>query len=326
MKTKIMYAVLIATILLVGGALFLINNELSITGKAVYQHDKIKIGYLAIAPDLSFFVAFGQGYFEKHALQVEAIKFESSNQVINALVGNKVDGTSIVALEALLAVEEKYPNQFKIFEMTAAEKDTTVHRILVRKNSKINSILDLDGKTIGTFPGSQMRVFTELVLKNFIDTSTINIVQMAPSLQIQALASDQLDALFTLEPVGTIAESKDIAKTIAVNPLYTYVLKPFPTAASVFSTEFISENPEIVDKYVEAIEEAHDFIKSNELEAKQSLSAYTKINQKIAGDVGIYSYWDKDEINISSMEKLIDLYIENDILKKEINPYSIIMS
>ena len=65
-----------------------------------------------------------------------------------------------------------------------------------------------------------MTAFLKLVLKNHADVSKINIVQLTPSLQTQALVSGQVDALFTLEPVGTIAESRGNVKVISVNPLY----------------------------------------------------------------------------------------------------------
>ena len=286
----------------------------------------VKIGYLSIAPDLSFFVALDQGYFEKQGLQVEPVKFESSNQAIDALVANKIDGTSIVALEALLSVEDKYPNEFKIFEMAAAEETSTVHKILVMKDSDINGLSDLEGKTIGTQPGSQMTAFLKLVLKNYIDTSKINIVQLAPSLQVQALASGQVDALFALEPVGTVAESKGIAKVISVNPLYKELLKPFPTSVSAFSQEFVTNNPKTVQKYILAIESAHKFIEANETEAKKSLSTYANINENITDKVGIYSYWSRNQIDINAVDKLVDLYVSNGILKNKVSIKNVILS
>lgn len=279
----------------------------------------IKIGYLSVAPDLSFFVALDQHYFEKQGLKVEPIKFESSNQVIDALVANQIDGTSIIALEALLSVEDKYPNEFKIFEMAAAEENTAVHKIVVKKESPISSLSDLEGKTIGTNPGSQMTVFLKLFLKKYVDTSKINIVQLAPSLQVPALASGQVDALFALEPVGTISEVKGVAKVISVNPLYKELLKPFPTSASVFSNEFISKNSKTAKKYILAIEDAHRFIETNEIGAKKSLSSYANIDANITDKVGIYSYWNRNEIDINAVNKLIELYANNGILKKQVS-------
>jgi NitT/TauT family transport system substrate-binding protein len=286
----------------------------------------IKIGYLAVAPDLSFFVALDQNYFEKQGIKVEAVKFESSNQLIDALVANKVDGTSIVAFEALLSVEDKYHGEFKIFEMAAAEQNTAVHKILVKKDSQINSLSDLEGKTIGTNPGSQMSVFLKLVLNKYVDTSKITIVQLAPNLQAQALASGQVDAIFSLEPVGTIAESKGIAKVIAVNSLYNELLKPFPTSASVFSKEYISKNPKTVQKYILAINGAHRFIETNEIEAKKSLSQYANVDSNLTDRIGIYRYWSRNEINIGACDKLVELYVNNGILKSQVSVKDIILS
>ena len=318
MKTRIIFTVILAAFVFAAGALFMIGGDENITGNAIVTSKTIKIGYLAIASDLSFFVALDNGYFEKRGLIVEPIKFESSNQAIDALVSGRIDGTSIVALEAFLSVEDRYPGRFKVFEMTAAEKDTEVHRVIVRKDSDTQALEDLEGKTIGTYPGSQMKVFTELILKNHIDIDAVNIVQMAPSLQAQALASGQVDALFTLEPIGTIAESKDIARAIAINPLYKEVLKPFPTAASAFSSGFIIDHPDIAERYAEAINEAHSFIETSPDKAKESLSAYTEIDPGIAVKVGIYSYWDLEKINRRAVNKLVDIYVKNDILKKKV--------
>ncbi|MFH1722098.1 MAG: ABC transporter substrate-binding protein [Candidatus Altiarchaeota archaeon] len=331
MKTKI--ALLAVIMLLAIGGLLSVNlrentiydpNIGTITGKAVAPLTVVRIGYLPIASDLSFFVAKENGQFQKHGLIVEPIKLQSSNQAIDALIAGRVDGTSIVALEALLALEEKYPGEYVIYEVTAAEKDTEVHKIIVKKDSDIKTLKDLKGKTIGTFPGSQMKVFTKLVLGNYIDTSTITIFQMAPALQTQALASGQVNALFTLEPVGTIAEKKGIARVIAVNPLYNELLKPFPTAASVFSKEYANENPGAVASYVKAIEEAHDIIEKDKVQAKKEMEKYTSVGPEISSEIGTYKYWGVEEIDVDAIEKLIQLYVDNGLMKGPLDVESLI--
>lgn len=325
-KLTILLGVLIVAIIALSGAFLITNADKPVTGRAVYQPQEVKIGYLPIASDLSFFVALDKGYFEEQGIIVKPIKFESSNQEIDALLSNNIDGTSIVGLEVLFSVEEKYPGEFKIFEMTAAEEDSTVHRIIVKRDSTIESISDLEGKTIGTNPGSQMKTFTELVLKNYVDLSKVNIVQIAPSLQVQALDSGQVDALFALEPIGTIAESKGISKDIAINPLYDELLKPFPTAASAFSVEFASKNPEIVERYLKAIEKAQDYIETDETEAKKSLSPYTTVDPAISSKVGIYHYWNRDEIDKEAVNKLIGIYVENGIISQPVSIDRVILS
>jgi NitT/TauT family transport system substrate-binding protein len=323
-KTTIAVLVILFALVCVSGVL-VFDNDSKITARAVYQQQKLKIGYLAIGSDLSFFVALDNGYFKEQGLEVEPVKFETSNQAVNALLAGDIDGTSIMGLAVLLAVEEKHPAQFKIFEMTAAEKDTTVHRIIARKDSSISTLSDLEGKTIAAFPGLQMKVFAELVLGNHADISRINIVQLAQHLQVQALASGQVDALFTLEPVGTIAASNNISKNIAINPLYNELLRPFPTAASAFSAKFLARKPDVAESYIKAIENAHRFIRSNETEAKRSLSAYTKITPEIAPKVGIYDYWSREEIDTDAVDRLVEIYVENGIMDNKVSAGDIVL-
>lgn len=116
----------------------------------------VRIGYLPITSDASFFVAVEKEFFKAQGLQVEPIKFESSNQALEALIADRIDATAIVALEAALALEANTPDQFRIIEMTAATADTKVHSFVVKTNSPIKTLADLKGKKVGTFPGSQI--------------------------------------------------------------------------------------------------------------------------------------------------------------------------
>ena len=131
--------------------------------------EKIRYGYLPIASDASFFVAVERGFFTGQGLQVEPIKFETSNQALEALVAGRVDAIAPVALEAALALETNTSGQFKMVEMTAATAQTRVHRIEVKTDSQIKTLADLRGKKVGTFPGSQMVVFLKLILGRYFD-------------------------------------------------------------------------------------------------------------------------------------------------------------
>lgn len=282
--------------------------------------NKIRYGYLPISSDASFFVAMEKGYFIREGLEIEPIKFQSSNQALEALVMGRVDATAIVALEAALTLEANTPNQFKIVEMTAATAETRVHRIVVRADSPIMNLGELRGKTIGTFPGSQMMVFLKLVLNQYFDADEeLDIIQLKPPLQPQALASGQIDALFCLEPIGTLLEQKGIARSISINPLYEHILQPFPTAVGLVSTKLISERPEVLSKIDKALRSAHEYISTNPNDASLSLLIYTPIEADIAPLISLYDYWDLSEIDVGAVERLVDLFVENNVMTKPVS-------
>lgn len=280
---------------------------------------EMKVGYLQLASSLPLFVALEKGYFQEEGLKIEPIGLKSSNEVGNALTAGRIDASSITALSVWMAIKQHEKDLFKIFLMTCAQENTTVHRILARNGTDIHSLSDLTGKTIGTFPGLQMQVFTKLIFDNYFDTSSLQIVSLSPPLQKDALASGRIDALFCLEPVGTIVEDAGVGYQIAVNPLYQYVLKPFPTAASVISTDYIENHSDAARKYVRAINRAVDYLEANPVEARKILPQYTSLGVEIAQKVGIYDFWKVNEIDRNAVEKLAELYTQHNILEEKVN-------
>jgi ABC-type nitrate/sulfonate/bicarbonate transport system substrate-binding protein len=279
----------------------------------------VKIGYLPIASDASFFVAIENGLFSAKGLSVRPVKFETSSQALEALAAGRVDATAIVALESVLALEANTPGQFLIVEMTAATDKTRVHRILVKSNSPIHKLEDLKGKTVGTFPGTQMPIFLKLILGKFFDaTKDLRIVQLKPELQAQALESGQIDGLFCLEPVCTLIESRGIGIEISVNPLYKFIQQPFPTAASLVSKQVAISRPAVLRSMEEALQAAHVLIAQHPLESASALSKFTPIDIKLAPKVALYDYWSLDEIDREAVQKLADLYTQTGVISKRV--------
>lgn len=280
----------------------------------------IRYGYLPIASDASFFVAVDQGLFDSQGLKVQAIKFETSNQAIESLVAGRVDALAPVALEATLALEANTAGQFKIVEMTAATESTKVHRILVKPASSSRSLADLQGKKIGTFPGTQMVVFLKLILGRFFPVEAdLDVVQLKPPLQLQALESGQVDALFCLEPTCTQIEARGLGRPISINPLFEYIQKPFPTAAGLVSTRLTREKPDTVRRLVAALSAAHASIQARPAEAAASLPRYCPIDAGLAPRIALYDYWSLNSIDRDAVQKLSDLYSEKGILTKRLD-------
>lgn len=278
------------------------------------------MGYLPITSDASFFVALEKGFFKAQGLQIEPIKFETSNQALEALIAGRIDATAIVALEAALALEANTPDQFRIIEMTAATADTKVHRIVVKTDSLIKTLAELKGKKVGTFPGSQMVVFLKLILGRYFDAEReVEIIQLKPPLQPQALESGQIDALFCLEPMGTLLESKGLARSISVNPLYEFIQKPFPTAASVVSARMARQNPKLVDRIVAGLSAAHNYLKAHPQEAALTFPKYVPVDSSIVAKVSLYDNWAPRAIDRDAVQRLADLYAEEGVLTKHVS-------
>ncbi|MCC7519890.1 MAG: ABC transporter substrate-binding protein [Verrucomicrobiae bacterium] len=292
--------------------------------QASRETSPIRYAFLPIASDASFFVALERGFFAKEGLNVQATKCESSNQALEALVAGRVDATAVVALETALALEANTPNQFRVVEMTAATAETRVHRIEVKTDSPIKTLADLRGKKVGTFPGSQMVVFLKLILGRYFDADKeVEIIQLKPPLQPQALESGQVDALFCLEPTGTLLEEKKLARAISINPLYEYIQKPFPTAVGVVSIRMANEKPDVVRRINNALRVAHRFMREHPSEASAVFPKYAPIEATLAPRIAVYDYWDLTTIDRDSVQRLADLYAAKGIVTKQVSTASL---
>lgn len=281
--------------------------------------ETIKVGYLPITADLPFFVALEKGYFTDQGLQVEPVGFRTSNQVAEAMIAGHIDATSVIALTVLFSVEAAAPGEFKVFLITVVNESSRIHNILVGKQSAFLHLSDLKGKKIGTFPGSNYVGYTKLIMKDFLDPEKeLTIIPMRPHLQLEALASGQVDAIFTLEPTGTLALEKGNARVLSENPLVKYIMNPFPTAASALSSRLLRERPEVARKYTTAIYKAVDFITSNEKEARGILTKYAGVSETVAQKSGLYVLWKHNEIDHDVLKRYAELTYEQGGLARRV--------
>ncbi|MFH0713951.1 MAG: ABC transporter substrate-binding protein [Candidatus Micrarchaeota archaeon] len=318
MDKKIAYSiVLILAIVGIAALLFPLHG---MTGKvtATQAQKEINVAYLPIASDLNFFVAMDQGFFEKYGLKVNAIEFAKSPDAINALVSGNVDAAALVGIESIYAAQARSPNAFKLVQVSIANENTLVHKILVMPNASITKVSQLEGKKVGIFPGGNLKTLTKVALKDQLNTEKINFVELEPNLQVIALSVGQIDALVSLEPVGTIAQEKLGTRVIESNFLAKYIMNPIPTAGSLISKQYAQNNPTNAQAYSAALENAALFIKNNPGEAKKSLVTWLHAEEKIAEKSGIYEYVAPEKVT-SELSTLAEILYANRVVKNKIN-------
>lgn len=302
-------------------SLLLILAVFSIISSCKKEPGTVRIALCPYTGDLPFFVAIDNGYFDEYGIKIEEIRCGNSSEALNALLANRVDIIAPISFSAMLAAEIKSPGDFKLF-LPGGESDKIIGSyLLVKKDSDITSIEQLKGKRIGTYTGATQLLYLKLFLKMVeIDPEVdVDIIQVGPALQAQALDAGQYDALFTIEPYSTIAIEKGIAKILIENPRVKYIANPFISGSAAVSTRFLNENPKAVKNIYKAVEESLDFIRENEAEARKSLTNYTPLAESIAAKAGLLEWYKVDEqINFDMIQKVSDLLYENGILSSRV--------
>lgn len=245
----------------------------------------IRIGYLNIVASLPLFVAEENDYFE--GLEVEFFQMASSNQLVDATLTGNLDFIVECSAAPVLAVEYSSPGRLQVFSVSEITEDKPFDAIISKIGSEINTINDLEGKTIGVFPGSTAsNLLKKHLMDRGIDVSKINFLPIPPPNQLASLESGAIDALHPYEPTVTIALLKGDYQKV-YGSVYAKIISPNPQGVAVVSKEFNSNNPEISLEVILAFERAFDFIENNEIEARKILEKRLKLDKETASKTSL---------------------------------------
>jgi NitT/TauT family transport system substrate-binding protein len=286
---------------------------LLMTAGQVLSAEKVTIGHLALVPSLPTYVAMEKGFFTEQGLVVELVPFQSGTDIIDALIAGRIDADCMSAITGNWLAAQGAPDKFKIFLVYAADSnvDNTMV-VVVKKDSPLKDLKGLKGKKVGTFPGGTSLALAKAIIRKKTDPDKVIFTEVPPTNMIQALAAGQIDAFFTPEPFGKMAEYQGIGRYLIKSPCTLLGLKKgIVGGAFSFSAKFLQERPEVAKKVKAAIEKGADFIKTNEQEARGFLPKYTPLIPPVAAWIP-FEKW----IKIKDLDKKApQLYF--DVLYKE---------
>lgn len=259
---------MLTTVFMVG--FMLVGTQCSQQVKRSVEQKTIKVGYLPIISSLSIHIAQDNGYFEDEKLKVELIEFRDSNKLGDALAIGTLDVAPTVALVPMANLESRFPGRIRIFSVSKMTKDYPFDSILIKEKLQIQSLKDLEGRKIATFPGTTAAVLLKhfLELQN-VDTSKISIVPLSPENQLQALNSGSIDALHGYEPIVSIGLSKGFKRLYG--SIYAYLNDPAPIGCSAIAKKFEKDNPKEAASFLKAFDKAVLFVRANPQKSQEVL-------------------------------------------------------
>ena len=319
-KTTLISSVLIALILVLGAGLFLITGvEDTATGRAVHSEPtEVKIGYRGHLFYLPAYVAHVRNYYAEQGLDVELVEFDSTNQLVEAVLSGSLDAAvGGVNSLVLLTIEAQTPGLLEIFTLGYYRGDFDA--LLVAEDSDIESIHDLEGKTISSLPGSTALHWMNKMLEAEGLTDKVTIVQTAPAQQLAVLESGSADAVFVLEPLITIAEEESIGRVLVESPIATYFQPDMLFETSVFSTEFVQEEPDTAKKIVMAVNKAIEFIDDNPETARSYYSEFTPVDDTIEEKLSVPEFIPSYAMDADAFQQDADRFAEAELIPERVD-------
>jgi NitT/TauT family transport system substrate-binding protein len=281
---------------------------------------KIRIGYWPIAAGLPFYAAVELGYFKEAGLDVEPLKFAGAQQVMEAVLAGRSDGTSNGTGSANIAIGEiAAPGTFKIIASNPSNAKNVLDQFLVPAASTVKSIAELKGKRVGSGPGIQNVTLAKTVLERAGATGA-TVVELPIAQHVASLAAGQLDACYTLEPTGTIGRMNGTTRVLEAGVIAHYILgdpmAPWFGGSASLASSFIAKHPAEAKKFVGAYAKGIAFVRSKPAEARQYMKGYTAIEGALTAEVPLAAYTLYNEFtpaDVAHFQKFFDLFSEKGI-------------
>lgn len=296
--------------------------------------DKVVVGYSIGATALPYYLAEELGLFEKYDLDVEGVRIPINSNLQSSLIANQIDAAAV-----MLAVEGMAGNVVKAgsinyISLNAQSADYRMEQFVARPEAGVNELADFKGKKLVTAPGiGNMSVARAALAAAGLEEGDYTLDQLDTAQHINVLTSGQYDGAFTLEPAATLMVANGVAEMIKAGIVAETVLGD-PTAhaymaGGAISQRFLTERPEVAQRYTAAFEEAIDAITEQPEAARAALAKYTPTPPEILNDVPFVKFTkisDLSETDIENFQKYIDFSVSIGTISEPIDVTPFIVS
>ncbi|HTG70476.1 MAG TPA: ABC transporter substrate-binding protein [Candidatus Udaeobacter sp.] len=241
--------------------------------------------------------------FEKHLSELvpdQNVKVEWFDAPAGSVLNNNMNSGKIQIsflgdmpslLNAVLGItQQNYHSVFLAFDGKGAQGKNQA--ILVPKNSSIQSIEDLKGKTVSTPIGSSSHRMLLESLRKYDLVDQVTIVDQSVTVGMQSIEQDKIAAHATWEPYPSLMQQRNIGNVLQFGE-ETHIDY---LAGVVANSDWANANKPVVIAFLRALNEAHEYAAANpeetakifKEESKFPLEVCRKMVNSIRFDSAIY--------------------------------------
>jgi NitT/TauT family transport system substrate-binding protein len=265
----------------------------------------LNVGVIPIADVAPLYLGIDKGFFEEQQLTIKPQLAEGGAAITPAVLSGDFQIGFSNTISLLIAASEDLPVQIISQGVLGGKTEKEAWAdLLVLKDGPIKQPKDLEGKTIAV---NTLENICEVTIKaslekDGVDVDTLKFTEVPFPDMNAALEAGRVDAACVVEPFVSQGKA-GAARGIA--PFYVRTAPDLTVATYFTSTQYAEENPEVVDRFVEAMSKSLTYAQSHPDEVRQVLLDYTEIPPEAAEQIKL-PVW-RTDLNEPTIEKLSEL-------------------
>jgi NitT/TauT family transport system substrate-binding protein len=239
----------------------------------------VKVATTPIDVGAEVLYAKDMGFFQKHGLNVDVQFIDNGAAIASAVASGAIDIAQGNVVTLATAHDKGLPF-VAIAPAALYSSASPTSALIVAKNSPYKTAKDLNGKTIGITGVKNITQIGAMAWmdQNGGDSSTVKFIELKFSEMGPAVVAGRIDAGVTAEPDLTDAVAAGTARILA--PVYSAIAPTFIIGAWFTTTDWAKAHPDLLARYVAAINEAGAWANKNQPASAKILEKYTKIESK----------------------------------------------
>jgi NitT/TauT family transport system substrate-binding protein len=265
----------------------------------------INVGTIPIADVAPLYLGIKKGFFKEQKLTVEPKPAQGGAAIVPAVLSGSDQIGFSNTTSLIIAASKGLPVQMVAQGVLgAADRAKAWDALLVPKGSPIKSAKQLEGKTVAVNNLNNVGPLTiNTALAGMgVDYKKVKYIEVDFPDMPAALESHRIPAAWMVEPF--VSQVKAAGGTALANPYEQ--TEPNLTIATYFvSKQYAAKNPDVVQRFVTAINKSNDYAQQHPDEVRQIVTTYTKIPPAAAQHMALPQW--KADLNQPTIEKTAQL-------------------
>jgi NitT/TauT family transport system substrate-binding protein len=267
--------------------------------------DKVTAGVIPIVDVAPIYLGKEKGFFSRRKIDLTLQTGSGGAASVPGVVSGQYQFAFGNVTSLLVARDKKLPLKVLTNGVSSiGEAGKDFGAVVVKSGSPVKSAKDLAGKkvSVNNLKNIGDTTVRASVRKDGGDPTKVQFVELPFPDMPAALANDRIDAAWVVEPFLTQAVSQG-ARPVAWNFVDA---APDLTVATYFTSEkMIAENPDLVKRFTEAMNESLAYAEAHPDEVRKILATYTKIPADVIAEMTLPRYPAK--VNRESIDTLAGL-------------------